>query len=160
MTNFNESIHGMKTQLQEYKNQMAAELAQLQTSLNTTQSLDTKLQALESSLHTKFQALESSLDTKLMSLAASLLQHDSKTLAQDQLQMTTQNLQNNLTHQLNDVFEQSTECVFMWRHEGLALCCVPRYFTVLGEKEVCLQHMHEAIRVARGHGVPIAVPVS
>ena len=70
LTNFNESLHQLSAQLEEHKNQTAAELAQLQTSINSTQS---------------------SLDIKLENLATDFYEHQSET--EDQLQINTQYLQ-------------------------------------------------------------------
>ena len=88
LTNFNESLHQLSAQLEEHKNQTAAELAQLQTSIHSTQS---------------------SLDK----LANDFYEHQSE--IKDQLQTNTQYLQNNLTQQLKDInndIQQLPLCVY------------------------------------------------
>ena len=83
--------------LQEHKQQTAAELAQLQTSLNTTQS---SLEAASSKLDLLTSAT-AQLSTGHQQILANI--SDVECVDTEESSQLHQNLQNNLTHQLQDI---------------------------------------------------------
>ena len=126
LSSLNDSVSNLSMRLQEHKQQTAAELAQLQTSLNTTQSsltthtqqVNAKLNTLTDSLSQHQQQTASSLETAsskldlLTSATAQLFTGHQQILANisdvecvdtEESSQLHQNLQNNLTHQLQDI---------------------------------------------------------
>ena len=109
----NDSVSNLSVCLQEHKEQTTAELTHLQTSLSSTQSsltnqtgqLNYKLDTVNTSLAHLKSSLNSKLDS-LMATAAHLSsdhQEIQTNISDVQCMDTQQNLQNNLTHQLETI---------------------------------------------------------
>jgi len=123
LSSLNDSVSNLSMCLQEHKQQTAAELAQLQTSLQSsltthTQQVNAKLNTLTASLSQHQQQTASSLETAsskldlLTSTTAQLSTGHQQILANisdvecvdtEESSQLHQNLQNNLTHQLQDI---------------------------------------------------------
>ena len=100
LNSLNDSVSNLSMCLQEHKQQTAAELAQLQTSLNTTQS---SLEQTASSLETASSKLDlltiAQLSTGHQQIQANI--SDVECVDTEESSQLHQNLHNNLTHQLN-----------------------------------------------------------
>ena len=97
LSGLNDSVSNLSMCLQEHKQQTAAELAQLQTSLNTTQSsLETASSKLDLLTSTTAQ-----LSTGHQQILANI--SDVECVDTEESSQLHQNLQNNLTHQLQDM---------------------------------------------------------
>ena len=123
LSSLNDSVSNLSICLQEHKQQTAAELAQLQTSLQSsltthTQQVNAKLNTLTDSLSQHQQQTVSSLEiasSKLDLLTSTTAQlstghqqilaniSDVECVDTEESSQLHQNLQNNLTHQLQDI---------------------------------------------------------
>ena len=105
LSSLNDSVSNLSMRLQEHKQQTAAELAQLQTSLNTTQSsLETASSKLDILTSTTAQ-----LSTGHQQILANI--SDVECVDTEESSQLHQNLQNNLTHQL-DYIKHRTDTLY------------------------------------------------